>query len=92
MTNFAISRRTLMGLTAGLVTLAGIGPAFAETTLERARREGFIRAGFANEAPYGFATPDGKPSTGYEAPINSGDLSRDHPAWPHRHHHFYDGI
>jgi polar amino acid transport system substrate-binding protein len=60
MTSSAISRRTLMGLTAGLVTLAGIGPAFAETTLERARREGFIRVGFANEAPYGFATPEGK--------------------------------
>jgi polar amino acid transport system substrate-binding protein len=60
MTNFLISRRTMMGLTAGLVTLAGIRPAFAETTLERARREGFIRVGFANEAPYGYATPDGK--------------------------------
>lgn len=60
MTSSAISRRTLMGLTAGLATLAGIGPAFAETTLERARREGYIRVGFANEAPYGFATPDGK--------------------------------
>jgi polar amino acid transport system substrate-binding protein len=62
MTHFMISRRTLMGLTAGLVTTTavGIGPAFAETTLERARKQGFIRAGFANEAPYGFATPDGK--------------------------------
>jgi polar amino acid transport system substrate-binding protein len=61
MTHFMISRRTLMGLTAGLVTAAAwTNPAFAETTLERARKEGFIRAGFANEAPYGFATPDGK--------------------------------
>ncbi len=31
-----------------------------ETTLERARREGVIRVGFANESPFAFATPDGK--------------------------------
>ena len=30
-----------------------------ETTLERARREGVIRVGFANENPYAFARPDG---------------------------------
>jgi polar amino acid transport system substrate-binding protein len=36
------------------------GPAYAETTLERAKAQGFIRVGFANEAPFGFATPDGK--------------------------------
>jgi polar amino acid transport system substrate-binding protein len=35
-------------------------PAHAETTLERAKKEGYIRVGFANEAPFGFATPDGK--------------------------------
>jgi hypothetical protein len=38
-----------------------------------------------------FATPDGKPTAVHEAPIDSEDISRDHPAWPHRHHHFYDG-
>ncbi len=37
-----------------------ISSAFAETTLERAKAQGFIRIAFANEAPYGFATPDGK--------------------------------
>lgn len=31
-----------------------------ETTLERAKREGFVAVGFANEAPYAYATPDGK--------------------------------
>lgn len=31
-----------------------------ETTLERAKREGFVRIGFANEKPYAYATPDGK--------------------------------
>jgi polar amino acid transport system substrate-binding protein len=55
-----ISRRGLMALTAGLATVAGIGKALAETTLEKARREGYLRVGFANEAPYGYATPDGK--------------------------------
>jgi polar amino acid transport system substrate-binding protein len=52
-----ISRR---GLIAAAALMAGSGKAFAETTLERARRQGYIRVGFANEAPYGFATPDGK--------------------------------
>jgi polar amino acid transport system substrate-binding protein len=55
-----ISRRGLLGFTAGLVTVMGIGQAVAETTLEKARRQGFLRVGFANEAPYGYATPDGK--------------------------------
>ena len=34
--------------------------ATAETTLEKARQQGYIRVGFANEAPFGYATPDGK--------------------------------
>jgi polar amino acid transport system substrate-binding protein len=58
-----IKRRSL------LVGIAGLGiaglvmtpqSALAETTLERAKKQGFIRIGFANEAPFGFATPDGK--------------------------------
>jgi polar amino acid transport system substrate-binding protein len=32
----------------------------AETTLEKAKRTGSIIIGYANEAPYGFTTPDGK--------------------------------
>lgn len=55
-----ISRRTALGLGAGLVMLSGIGIAHAETTLERAKKDGYIRVGFANEAPFGYATPDGK--------------------------------
>lgn len=32
----------------------------AETTLEKIKEQGFIRVGFANEAPYSFATSSGK--------------------------------
>jgi len=31
-----------------------------ETTFEKAKRLGYVNVGFANEAPYAFATPDGK--------------------------------
>src|SRR3954454_4670406 len=60
MSGKSISRRAFAGLVAALVTATTVGFAHAETTLEKAKREGFIRVGFANEAPYGFATPDGK--------------------------------
>ncbi|MGH6948698.1 MAG: ectoine/hydroxyectoine ABC transporter substrate-binding protein EhuB [Kiloniellales bacterium] len=55
-----IGRRTLLALAAATATLAVAGSAFAQSTLEKAREAGFIRIGFANEAPYGYATPDGK--------------------------------
>jgi polar amino acid transport system substrate-binding protein len=55
-----ISRRAVALLAAGLAASAVLDTAQAETTLERAKREGYIRVGFANEAPFGFATPDGK--------------------------------
>lgn len=54
------SRRALLAIAAGALTLATTAVAHAETTLERAKREGYIRVGFANEAPFGYATPDGK--------------------------------
>src|SRR3954452_7472479 len=60
MTITAISRRTLLGLGVGLAALWGTSLAHAETTLERARAQGYIRVGFANEPPFGYATPDGK--------------------------------
>ena len=53
------TRRALIAL-AGAATLATSGMAAAETTLERIQKQGYIRVGFANEAPYAFATPDGK--------------------------------
>jgi polar amino acid transport system substrate-binding protein len=34
--------------------------AFAESTFEKARQQGYLRVGFANEAPFGYATSDGK--------------------------------
>ena len=59
-----LSRRRLLksaAVLAAAAPLSGLIPqAHAETTLERAKAQGFIRAGFANEAPFGFATPDGK--------------------------------
>ena len=59
MIDCSLSRRTLLALAAGAVTLATAFSAQAETTLERAKAQGYIRVGFANEAPYGYATPDG---------------------------------
>ena len=53
-------RRSLAAMIVGLATVAVAGSAQAQTTLEQAKEQGFIRVGFANEAPYGYATPDGK--------------------------------
>jgi polar amino acid transport system substrate-binding protein len=63
--NVRLTRRALLRSAAGLGAMAGVLAgstrlAFAETTLQRARRDGFIRIGFANEAPFGYATADGK--------------------------------
>jgi polar amino acid transport system substrate-binding protein len=59
-----VSRRGLLkaaaSLTAAVPLIGVLSPAHAETTLERAKSQGFIRVGFANEAPFGYATPDGK--------------------------------
>src|SRR5438477_12234478 len=54
-------RDVLIGMAAASVGTLGISRlAFADTTFERAKAQGFIRVGFANEAPFGYATPDGK--------------------------------
>jgi polar amino acid transport system substrate-binding protein len=49
---------------AATLAVAGIAltsmAASAETTLERVKRTGEIRVGFANEAPFGYQTTDGK--------------------------------
>ena len=53
------SRRTVMVL-AALLTATSASAAQAESTLKQARENGYIRVGFANEAPFGYATIDGK--------------------------------
>ena len=58
-------RRTILK---GMVALGALALSFgaaattasAQDALERAREAGYIRVGFANEAPFGYATPDGK--------------------------------
>ena len=63
---FALSRRgflgrSLLGVSAAAgASLALPGLARADTTLERAKADGYIRVGFANEAPFGFADARGK--------------------------------
>jgi polar amino acid transport system substrate-binding protein len=59
-----LSRRRLLKSAAVLAAVSPlpglVSKAYAETAFERAKSQGFIRVGFANEAPFGFATPDGK--------------------------------
>lgn len=38
----------------------GSEPKQEETTLERVQREGYVTVGFANEAPYAYATTSGE--------------------------------
>jgi polar amino acid transport system substrate-binding protein len=61
----------LMSAALGATTM----PASAQDALERARDSGFIRVGFANEAPYGYATPDGQ-LTGESPEVAKAVLSR----------------
>lgn len=59
-----LARRTVLSALA--VTALGVfaggssGVARAETTLAEIKERGFIRVGFANEAPFGYATASGK--------------------------------
>jgi polar amino acid transport system substrate-binding protein len=55
-----LSRRALVAAIAGVAAVVAAASAHAQSTLEQAKADGYIRVGFANEAPYGFATPDGK--------------------------------
>jgi polar amino acid transport system substrate-binding protein len=58
MTIFRTRRRAFV---AGLLLAAvAAAPALAQGTLEKAKADGYIRVGFANEAPYGVATPAGQ--------------------------------
>lgn len=53
-------RAALVVLGALVLAAVGAGAAVAQSTLEKAREAGFIRVGFANEAPYSYATPAGE--------------------------------
>jgi len=53
---WTITRRALLGAAAVSVMATSV---MAETTLERIKKQGFIRVGFANEAPYAYATSAG---------------------------------
>lgn len=57
----AISLAGCASSSAGKQTEAnGEKPTNQENTLEKAKQQGFITVGFANENPYAYATPDGK--------------------------------
>ncbi|MDZ5696801.1 ectoine/hydroxyectoine ABC transporter substrate-binding protein EhuB [Chelativorans sp. M5D2P16] len=72
-------RTVLKGMVALGAVAASLGTfataASAQDTLERAREQGYIRVGFANEAPYGFATPAGE-LTGESPEVAKEILSR----------------
>lgn len=52
-------RRTALTLLAA-AALGSSGLAAAETTLEKIQKQGYIRVGFANEAPYSYANASGQ--------------------------------
>lgn len=54
------SRRNFLVLAVATAAVAiSTTAAFAETTLERVKKAGSVRIGFANEAPFGYATAEG---------------------------------
>lgn len=61
MNRIAQTLSALSVATAGvLLFFASASIVQAESTLEKVQREGYIRVGFANEAPYSYATSSGK--------------------------------
>lgn len=58
MARFPLRLGVAVAAFAGAALVAGEG--LAQSTLERAEDQGFIRVGFANEAPYAYATPEGE--------------------------------
>jgi len=56
----SIARRAVLAVTAFAVLAFISNAALAESTLEKARKSGHIRVGFANEAPFSFASPTGE--------------------------------
>jgi len=54
------TRRVAMVMMTAIAAVAVTGTVRADTTLERVKKQGYIRVGFANEAPYSYATSSGK--------------------------------
>lgn len=54
------SRRAAIGVFAAITAVSLANAALAQTTLEKIRKQGYIRIGFANETPFAYATPSGK--------------------------------
>lgn len=52
--------KVVRGFCGLMLTFAMLPAAIAQDTLEKAREQGFIRVGFANEAPYSYATSSGQ--------------------------------
>lgn len=52
-------RRLVLGLL-GAAVLATTGMAHAQTTLEKIQKQGYVRVGFANEAPFAYANASGQ--------------------------------
>lgn len=52
-------RLWMLALGATAIALAPLA-ASADSTLDQAKKNGYVRVGFANEAPFAYATPDGK--------------------------------
>lgn len=75
MNNFQIARRSLIVATAMLITVVSFGHALAETTLERAKKEGSIRVGYITAPPMVYMTPDGV-LTGHDPEIAKVILSK----------------
>ncbi len=57
---YLFARRTIIGALAAIVVMSFTNIALAQNTLEKIRKQGYIRIGFANEAPYAYATASGK--------------------------------
>lgn len=52
----------------GFLSLAYVVPAYAQTTLQRIQRDGYVRVGFPNQVPYAYANEKGQ-LTGADAEI-----------------------
>lgn len=59
MNNISIVRRRVTGVLISVAAVALLATTAAASTLEKLKEQGSIRVGYANEAPFAYATPDG---------------------------------